>query len=256
MSQENRLYRGVAEQMLILIRSGAFPPGGRLPPERELAEKFSVSRPTVREALIALEAQGFVRIKSGSGIYILPQSEDGKTSGQGPMHEASAFELTEARAILEGEAAALAARMITPEQLTALEQALTELGDEYQNGELMSERADEDFHRIIADATHNPLIVEMVENLWRMRNDLPRIRHAYQENCKIDSVARYKEHEAIFVAIQARDAAAARQAMHAHFERILSTLISAQEAEEFEALKNKTLASRARFSLEQMKVRA
>ena len=149
-----------------IIYTGAYPPGGRLPPERELAEKFSVSRPTVREAIIALEAQGFVRIKSGSGIYILPHSEDGKTSNQGTLRDASAFELTEARAILEGEAAALAARMITPEQLTALEQALTELGDEYQNGELLSERADEDFHRIIADATHNPFIDSGRSNRW------------------------------------------------------------------------------------------
>ena len=63
-----------------------------------------------------------------------------------------------------------------------------------------------------------------------MRNNTPSIRKTYQENCKADYVARFKEHEAIFVAIQARDAAAARQAMHNHFETILSTLISAQEA--------------------------
>ena len=252
MPQDNRLYRGVAEQMLTMIRSGAYPPGGRLPPERELAERFSVSRPTVREAIIALEARGFIQIKSGSGIYVLPQSE---RPNVGASREGSAFELTEARAILEGEAAALAARMITPQQLTALKQALTELEAEYQNGEPLSERADEDFHQIIADATHNPLIVEMVEDLWRTRNNTPSIRHAYQENCKTDSMARYKEHEAIFMAIRAGDAAAARQAMHHHFETILSTLISAQEAAEFEALKSKTLASRERFSLKQLKAR-
>jgi DNA-binding FadR family transcriptional regulator len=63
----------------------------------------------------------------------------------GASREGSAFELTEARAILEGEAAALAARMITPQQLTALKQALTELEAEYQNGEPLSERADEEF---------------------------------------------------------------------------------------------------------------
>jgi len=255
MPQDNRLYRGVAEQMLIMIRSGTYPPGGRLPPERELAERFSVSRPTVREAIIALEARGFVQIKSGSGIYVLPQSQDGERPNPGALREGSAFELTEARAILEGEAAALAARMITPQQLTALKQALTELEADYQNGELQSEQADEDFHQIIADATHNPLIVEMVEDLWRMRNNTPSIRKTYQENCKADYVARFKEHEAIFVAIQARDAAAARQAMHNHFETILSTLISAQEAAEFKALKSKTQASRERFSLQQMKAR-
>ena len=256
MSRQNRLYRGVADQMLAMIVSGAYPSGGRLPPERELAEQFSVSRPTIREAIIALEAQGYVRIKSGSGVYVLPQERTGNsTPNHEPARAGSAFELTEARALIEGEAAALAARMVTPEQLNALEQALEELRDETQNGKLLSERADKNFHQIIADATHNPLVVEMISDLWRIRNNTPHIHNAYQAICEVDSAARYKEHEAIFLAIKSRDALAARQAMHDHFERILSKLISAQEAQEFEALKSKTMASRERFSLEQLKTR-
>lgn len=254
MTREHRLYRGVADQMLSMIRSGTYPSGGRLPPERELAEQFSVSRPTIREAIIALEAQGLVRIKSGSGVYVLRQEGVGTPeSANEPLSEGSAFELTEARALIEGEAAALAARMVTPEQLNALEQALEELRDESQNGKLVSERADKNFHQIIADATHNPLVMEMISRLWRIRSNTPHIHNAYQAICKVDSAARYKEHEAIFLAIKSGDAAAARQAMHDHFERILSKLISAQEAQEFEALKSKTLASRERFSLEHMK---
>ena len=157
--------------------------------------------------------------------------------------------------MLEGEAAALAARMVTPEQLNALEQALEELRDESQNGQLLSERADKNFHQIIADATHNPLIKEMISDLWRIRNNTQHIHDAYQAICEVDSAARYAEHEAIFLAIKSRDANAARQAMHDHFERILSKLISAQEAQEFEALKSKTLASRERFSLQHVKNR-
>lgn len=255
MSKETRLYRGVADQMLTMIRSGAYPTGGRLPPERELAERYSVSRPTVREAIIALEVQGLVQIKSGSGVYVLPPDNTGGSSNEGIVREGSAFELTEARALLEGEAAALAARMITPDQLRALEQALEDLKDESQDGKLVSELADKHFHQIIADATHNPIIIEMINDLWRTRNKTPSIHNAYQAICEVDSAARYEEHEAIFVAIKARDATVARKAMHNHFERILSKLISAQEAQEFKALKDKTLASRERFSLEQMKMR-
>ena len=256
MSRGNRLYRDVADQMLSMIRSGAYPTGGRLPPERELAQKFSVSRPTVREAIIALEAQGLVQIKSGSGVYVLSQrGSNNLIPGRGALREGSAFELTEARAALEGEAAALAARMITPEQLRALEQALLDLKNESQNGELLSEQADKHFHQIIADATHNPLMKGMISDLWQIRNNTPRIHNAYQAICETDSAARYEEHEAIFTAIKSRDAAAARQAMHHHFERILAKLISAEEAREFEALKTKTMASRERFSLEQMKSR-
>ena len=71
-----------------------------------------------------------------------------------------------------------------------------------------------------------------------------RVHNAYQAICETDSEARYEEHEAIFTAIKMRDAAAARQAMHHHFERILAKLISAEEARAFEALKSKTMASR------------
>lgn len=253
MARENRLYRGVAERMLVMIRSGEYPPGGRLPPERQLAEQFAVSRPTVREAIIALEAQGLVQIKSGSGIYVASGTAKSEELGSGC--ESSAFELTEARAILEGEAAALAARMITPSQLVELEQALHDLADESRNGKLVSELADKHFHKIISDATHNPLIIDMIGALWRVRNNTPDIHNAYQAICETDGRARYAEHEAIFIAIKSGDAAAARQAMHEHFERILGKLISAQEAQEFEALRSKTLASRERFSLEQMRAR-
>ena len=71
MSKGNRLYRDVADRMLAMISSGAYPAGGRLPPERELAEQFSVSRPTIREAIIALEAKGLVRIKVVRGVRAL-----------------------------------------------------------------------------------------------------------------------------------------------------------------------------------------
>ena len=255
MTRENRLYRGVADQMREGILSGAYPAGGRLPPERELAQQFSVSRPTVREAIIALEAQGCVKIKSGSGVYVLPQGATRGDEDQNTILEGSAFELTEARALLEGEAAALAARMITPDQLTALERALAGLRAESEDGKLVSELADKHFHQIIADATHNPIIIQMINDLWRTRNNTPSIYNAYQAICEVDSAARYEEHAAIFIAIKARDAVAARVAMHNHFERILSKLITAKEAEEFEALRSKTLASRERFSLEQMKMR-
>ena len=71
MSEKPRLYTSVLEKMLDLIDSGEFPVGGRLPPERELAERFNVSRPTIREAIIALEVLGRVQVKTGSGIYVL-----------------------------------------------------------------------------------------------------------------------------------------------------------------------------------------
>ena len=103
---EKRLYHTVANKLLELIDSGVFPPGSRLPGERELAAQLNVSRVTVREAEISLQALGYIDIKTGSGVYVLgPESRE----NQGPR-DICAFELTEARLIFESEAAALAAR--------------------------------------------------------------------------------------------------------------------------------------------------
>ena len=82
---EKRLYHSVADQIMKLIKDGAFPPGTRLPGERELAERFNVSRVTVREAEIALQALGFISIKTGSGVYVLDPAEKAN-SGAAECH--------------------------------------------------------------------------------------------------------------------------------------------------------------------------
>ena len=69
--EPRRLYRQIADQIRALIKSGEFPAGSRLPPERDLARQLGVSRPSVREALIALEVEGMVEVRIGSGIYVL-----------------------------------------------------------------------------------------------------------------------------------------------------------------------------------------
>jgi DNA-binding FadR family transcriptional regulator len=109
MSNGHRLYQKVLEKMLALLDSGEYPIGGRLPPERELAERFGVSRPTIREAIIALETLERVTVKTGSGVYV----QEHHTLLDNVYKSVTPFELTEARALIEGEAAALAAKMIT-----------------------------------------------------------------------------------------------------------------------------------------------
>lgn len=247
MSNEKRLYRNVVDKMLKLIDTGEYPPGGRLPPERELAERFSVSRPTIREAIIALETLNRVRVKTGSGVYVLEDAPE--ANGKGVDPSISAFELTEARALIEGEAAALAATMITDEQLEELEEALCEMADESAGGKLLSELADKKFHLVISQATCNKMLASVIDDLWFIRDHSPAVHQAYQSICKVDGQARIDEHQAIFDALKKRDAVAARAAMHEHFSRILNKLISVKEAEEVELVRKKALASRERFSL-------
>ena len=107
--EPRRLYRQIADQIRALIRSGEFPAGARLPPERDLAKQLGVSRPSVREALIALEVEGLVEVRIGSGIYVLAPAGAGDVPA---AHGATAgpFELLRARYVIESECAALAAK--------------------------------------------------------------------------------------------------------------------------------------------------
>ena len=116
-----RLYSKISNKILDLINSGEFSAGSRLPTERELADRFKVSRPTIREAIIALEVKEIVTIKAGSGVFVI--SDDKKFDY---TNDISAFELLESRVILESEAAALAARMITDNELDIIRESSSE----------------------------------------------------------------------------------------------------------------------------------
>ncbi|MEL7312187.1 MAG: FadR/GntR family transcriptional regulator [Pseudomonadota bacterium] len=245
MANDKRLYRHVKAQIEQQIANGEYSPGSRLPPERELAERFGVSRPTIREAMIALEALGRVEIKTGSGVYVRD------ITGRAGNLDAriSAFELTEARALIEGEAAALAATMITDEQLKQLETVMFDMVDETENGELLSEFADQKFHRLISEATRNTMMISVFDKLWYIRDNSPDVHAAYQAICEDDPQSRVDEHVEILDALKNRDPKAAREAMHNHFSRILNKLIAADEQAQVDRIRRKTQESRERFSL-------
>ena len=239
---DRRLYRGIVDQILTSIDMGEFPAGGRLPPERELAERYCVSRPTIREAVIALEALERVKVKTGSGVYVLESSR----GWNGIDLSISPFELTEARAMIEGETAALAAVMITGEQLGELELALHEMADESTS---VYENADKKFHRTISQASGNKMMEAVVDGLWHVRDGSPTVHRAYQSICDTDGKVRVAEHMEIFEALTVRDVAKARHAMHQHFSRIINKLIAAEEKEQVAAIQRKMTESRERFSL-------
>ena len=248
MAKDRRLYRNIVDKLLLLIDSGEYPAGGRLPPERELADRFSVSRPTIREAIIALEALNRVEVKIGSGVYVLERAR----GHNGIDPSISAFELTETRALVEGEAAALAATMISDEELDELETTLYEMADESEDGKLISELADEKFHHIISQATRNKMLTKVIDDLWYVRDNSPEIHKAYKSICETDWKARVDEHKEILSALQKHDSRAARAAMHEHFSRILSKLIAIQEEEQLKEIRQKAQESRERFSLDHL----
>ncbi len=243
MAKGERLYQRILEEILLLIDGGEFPVGGRLPPERVLAEQFGVSRPSIREVIIALEVLGRVEVKNGSGVYVLAYDAHGAPSYDPSI---SAFELTEARALIEGEVAALAATMIDDEQLQELEKALLRMGHEAED---VAEMSDMRFHAIIAEASGNKMLISVVRELWALRMNSPSVHRAYQAICETDGQTRIDEHMDILRALQERDAAAARKAMHGHFTRLLNKLIVSDEAQQVREIQRQTVARRKRFSL-------
>lgn len=245
---DQRLYHKVANQILELIDSGVFPPGNRLPGERDLAEKFGVSRVSIREAEIALQAQGRIEIRVGSGAYVL----DGSGLNANGLPKVGPFELTEARALFEAEAAALAAPIISDEALAELEYLIDVMSGKNTNGKAMGltpDQADEAFHMGIAKATNNPAIIFVIDSMWNMRKEAALHQKVYRSVCDKDSDLREDEHKAILAALKNRDAHAARKAMRLHFTRMIEALLVASEREAYQEVKKKTAESRSRFLL-------
>jgi DNA-binding FadR family transcriptional regulator len=240
MADNVKLYRRIADTVADAIEAGQYKLGDRLPTERELAEQFGVSRPTLREAMIALEMLGMIEARHGLGIYVTGNVRPPAPSAEIDV-DVGAFELIEARRLFEGEAAALAATSITDDQLQQLEALMVRMHEE---DEVAGEDADREFHMIIARATGNGAIIATIENLWDWRNRSPLARNILTRARGMGLEPRINEHRRVFEALQARDPHAARQAMRDHLERVIEHLLHATETEAVQKAKLETSARR------------
>jgi DNA-binding FadR family transcriptional regulator len=214
--EPRRLYRQIADQIRTLIRSGEYGAGSRLPPERDLARQLGVSRPSVREALIALEVEGRVEVRIGSGIYVRAAT-NGTVNHHAPEAFAGPFELLRARYVIESECAALAAKSAKRAQLHAIEEALDEMDREMEAGR-QPLPSDRDFHLRIAEATGNGALVHVIKLLWDERTGelFQRLEHHY-DTPQLWRTA-IGEHRAVLDGIVAHDPDAARHAMQRHLD--------------------------------------
>lgn len=216
----DRGYLRLAAQIHALVAQGEFAAGQRLPAERALAERFDVSRTSVREAIIALELQGVVEVRGGSGIYVcepgagvnrLPLAQE---PGVGP------FELLRARCLIESEIAALAASTRSDADLDRIFEALTAMRDQMTDKAANAE-ADRRFHLCIAQSTGNSVLLATVTSMWDQAQGpiWEKIeQHFHTQSLRLASQA---DHQRIFGALVARDAQEARQAMRDHLERVI-----------------------------------
>jgi DNA-binding FadR family transcriptional regulator len=214
--EPQRLYRRIAEQIARLIKRGEYKPGERLPPERDLAAMLKVSRPSVREALIALEVEGYVDVRVGSGVYVARSG--GQRSRARLPADSGPFELISARRLLESECAALAAKRATPAHIKRMRAALSAMIRDRQRN-LMPLENDRQFHLEMAEAGGNSALALAVRTLWDQRTGplFLQLEHHFDTPALWD--AAIAEHQAVLGAIEAHDAATARATMRRHMDQ-------------------------------------
>lgn len=219
-----KLYIQIADQIRDQILAGAVEPGRQLPSERDLAVSLGVSRPTVREALIALEVAGLVEVRVGVGAFVRDQS---KGSAALPDEGHSPIEIMRVRQLLEPEAAALSSRNISPEGTARLAETIRKMQAETRKN-LWSSDSDRILHMTIAEGSGNSMLREMLDHLWNSRMEevdtkfhghlaaMPEVREHILD-----------DHGKIVGAIVAGNAEAARAAMAAHLDFVTAAMLRA-----------------------------
>jgi len=217
-----RLYEQIVEQIIKLIKNGDLVKGDRLPAERELAEQFGVSRTAVREAIKALRERGLIDVQPGRGTFINDPSQsatdvmrDSISLMVNKAGQNSTPDLIQVRALFEPEVAALAAENATDQELDALQQIVSQMDHLIQDEDGFIE-ADQEFHSMLAEATHNSLILVLlqpiVELLQAQRRRIFNARNGAERG--------QTHHRAILQAILNRDPSGARQAMREHIKQV------------------------------------
>jgi GntR family transcriptional repressor for pyruvate dehydrogenase complex len=217
--RSSRLYEQIVQQVEESIRKGAMKPGDQLPPERELAQQFGVSRTAVREAVKALREKGHVEAYPGRGTFItdgtshaIRQSLDRMIRIGQP--EGSGF-LAEVREILEPEIAALAATRADPQDLAAMREPIAVMDQARKDSDAFIE-ADLDFHLALAEAAANPLILSLIDSIVGLLRE-QRMRIFLVEGGP--ERGQY-HHKRILEAIEHHDPVGAREAMKAHLRQV------------------------------------
>lgn len=216
-----KIYEEIVEQLKDMITRGELKPGNKLPSERDMAESLGVSRASVREALTALEAIGILDIRPGDGTFV-KQTSDSETFE--PLALVLAVEqnpgaqLMEVRRVLETEMAALAAERATQDNLDKIEESLEIMKIAASTQEAV--KADLGFHFAIAEATHNTILLRIMNTVADLmhnsfRSDREKLYSTPRKANKI-----INEHDAIYQAIKERNPEKSRKKMLEHINNI------------------------------------
>ncbi len=212
--RSTRIYEEIVRQIRMLIADGHLKSGDRLPPERDLAERFRVSRTSVREAMRALESRGLIGIRPGEGAFVREVSIEALVEPLALVilaQRETLADLYEARRLLEPPIAALAARRATPDELAEMARILDEQASEVAAGRtgLVQDAA---FHTALAHSTHNRAITRIVTTLMDL------LAQSREESLSIPGrpVRSHGDHRRVLAAVESHDARRAEQTMLTH----------------------------------------
>ncbi|HIJ86690.1 MAG TPA: FadR family transcriptional regulator [Desulfuromonadales bacterium] len=208
----------IADQIRASILSGEFAPGDKLPPERELAEMFGVSRPSVREALNVLASSGLVLSYQGGGTVVMSLVDTSATNTLSELirvQQDRALDVIEVRKCMESWTAWYAAERALPEDIRRLEEIITGM-ERNLDGLLPSEDLDANFHIVVARATHNIVWLHLMQSLFDAMKEFQQSVWRAVYITSEDHHQLYRHHRSIFEAIRQKDSEAARKAMMAH----------------------------------------
>ncbi len=210
----------IMKQMESMILEGSFEPGQRLPPERELAERFGVSRPSLREAVQKLAARGLLVSKQGGGHYVSSRLGSSFTDPLIELlesHQEFHYDLLEFRHAQEGLSAYYAALRSTPADKERLQQRFEALTATYDlNDPAKEAQADAAFHLAIAEAAHNVVLLHTMRGLFHLlqKSIVDNLSSLFERENSREKL--YDQHKALLDAILAGEPEAAQSRSHEH----------------------------------------
>lgn len=247
--EHSRTADEVVQQIESLILEGVLRTGDRLPGERELARRFEVSRPILRDALKALEGRGLLTTRPGGGTHVadvIGQLFTKPVTDLISMHRKAATDYLEYRREIEAVAAEYAARRATSDDLALLDRIMARMDEAHRTGNFDDEaEIDVEFHHAICECAHNIILLHTLRSCYRLLSE-----GVFQNRLLVFNVpgareALLSQHRAIYAAIKTGDPAAARQAAMDHITHVERTMAEAERSGEWQRVSRLRLMQRS-----------
>jgi GntR family transcriptional regulator, transcriptional repressor for pyruvate dehydrogenase complex len=247
--EHSRTADEVVQQIESLILEGVLRTGDRLPGERELARRFEVSRPILRDALKALEGRGLLTTRPGGGTHVadvIGQLFTKPVTDLISMHRKAATDYLEYRREIEAVAAEYAARRATSDDLALLDRIMARMDEAHRTGNFDDEaEIDVEFHHAICECAHNIILLHTLRSCYRLLSEGVFQNRLLVFNVPGARAALLSQHRAIYAAVKAGDPAAARQAAMDHISHVERTMAEAERSGDWQRVSRLRLMQRS-----------